>query len=474
MSPTETSTTPTDQVVDTSYPFAAVPPQDAVQRYVAISAERPMTRMTMPIGGDVWVIHRNAAARDMLSDPRFVRKPFRTGERAVPYFVEFPDFLKSTIQFEDPPHHTKLRKLVQKSISPKRVRAMRESAVEFANELIDAMVAKGNSANLVNDYAVALPIQMLSNLLGVPPEDRPKFQKWSAATLAVANMPEDEVVQNMTELFMYLTALIEDRRKNPREDLLSDLANAPDKDDSLTDGEILPIAMILIVAGFDNTANFICSGVLSLLKNPDQLAVLLEDVDAVAPTAVEEILRNGRMAIYDTVAGGGGLVPFVATEDVEIDGQVIAEGEAVLADLDATIDAATASLAAVPADQRRILVVQPYVQNDIPIIRAFTDDAMAMELFDGLGLTNAWTQPGDEFGFTTTDLEGLTTISDVSVLYTADADDIDRGGFVGNPLWEQWEPVVTGRLYPLGADAWTYGGPASARYLVDQLTAQLA
>jgi cytochrome P450 len=332
VSSTETSTTPTDQVVDTSYPFAAVPPQDAVQRYVAISAERPMTKMTMPIGGDVWVIHRNAAARDMLSDPRFVRKPFRTGERAVPYFVEFPDFLKSTIQFEDPPHHTKLRKLVQKSISPKRVRAMRESAVEFANELIDAMVAKGNSANLVNDYAVALPIQMLSNLLGVPPEDRPKFQKWSAATLAVANMPEDEVVQNMTELFMYLTALIEDRRTNPREDLLSDLANAPDKDDSLTDGEILPIAMILIVAGFDNTANFICSGVLSLLKNPDQLAVLLEDVDAVAPTAVEEILRNGRMAIYDTVAGGGGLVPFVATEDVEIDGQVIAEGEAVLVD----------------------------------------------------------------------------------------------------------------------------------------------
>ncbi|MBF0662061.1 MAG: cytochrome P450 [Rhodococcus sp.] len=319
-------------MVDTSYPFAAVPPQDAVQRYVAISAERPMTKMTMPIGGDVWVIHRNAAARDMLSDPRFVRKPFRTGERAVPYFVEFPDFLKSTIQFEDPPHHTKLRKLVQKSISPKRVRAMRDSAVEFANELIDDMVAKGTSANLVSDYAVALPIQMLSNLLGVPPEDRPKFQKWSAATLAVANMPEDEVVQNMTELFMYLSALIEDRRKNPREDLLSDLANAPDKDDSLTDGEILPIAMILIVAGFDNTANFICSGVLSLLKNPEQLAVLLEDVDAVAPTAVEEILRNGRMAIYDTVAGGGGLVPFVATEDVEIDGQVIAEGEAVLVD----------------------------------------------------------------------------------------------------------------------------------------------
>ncbi|MGW0045548.1 cytochrome P450 [Rhodococcus sp. NPDC003348] len=291
-----------------------------------------MTKMTMPFGGDVWVIHRNAAARQMLGDPRFVREPFRTGERVVPYFVEFPEFLKTTLQFEDPPQHTKLRKLVQKSISPKRVRAMRESAVEFANHLIDEMMAKGAPANLVHDYAVALPIQMLANLLGVPPEDRPKFQKWSSATLAVANMPEEEVVANMTELVGYMMALIDERRKNPREDLLSDLTSAQHKDDTLTDAEILPIAMVLIIGGFDNTANFICFGALSLLKNPDQLKVLLEDVDGVAPTAVEEILRHGRMAFGDSVTGGGGLVPFVATEDVEIDGHVIAKGEAVLVD----------------------------------------------------------------------------------------------------------------------------------------------
>src|SRR5690606_10384299 len=125
---------------------------------------------------------------------------------------------------------------------PKRVKAMRDSAVEFANHLIDEMVAKGAPTNLVHDYAVALPIQMLANLLGVPPEDRPKFQKWSSSTLAVANMPEEEVVANMTELVVYMMGLIEERRKEPREDLLSDLANARDKDDSLTDGEILPIA----------------------------------------------------------------------------------------------------------------------------------------------------------------------------------------------------------------------------------------
>lgn len=322
----------TTETVTTEYPFDAVVPAEASARYEAIAAERPMTKMTMPFGGDVWVIHRNAAAREMLSDPRFVREPFRTGERVVPYFVEFPDFLKTTLQFEDPPHHTKLRKLVQRSISPKRVKAMRDSAVEFANHLIDEMVAKGGPTNLVDDYAVALPIQMLANLLGVPPEDRPKFQKWSSATLAVADMPEEEVVSNMTELVVYMMALIEERRKNPREDLLSDLANARDKDDTLTDGEILPIALVLIIGGFDNTANFICAGVLSLLRNPDQLELFLQDPDAMAPAAVEEILRHGRMALGTTVAGGGGLVPFVATEDVELDGHPIARGEAVLVD----------------------------------------------------------------------------------------------------------------------------------------------
>ncbi len=318
----------------TEYPFAAVPANEAAARYRAIAADRPMTRMTMPYGGDVWVIHRNAAAREMLGDGRFVREPFRTGERVVPYFVEFPDFLKATLQFEDPPHHTKLRKLVQRSISPKRVKAMRDSAVRYANVLIDEMIAtKGESpVNLVSEYAVALPIQMICDLLGVPTEDRDKFQRWSSATLSTSAMTEEEVVSNMTELFGYIFALIERRRQDPREDLISDLANARDKDDTLTDGEILPIAMLLVIAGFDNTANFICSGVLSLLRNPDQLTIFLEDPDGVAPTAVEEVLRHGRFAIGDAVAGGGGLVPFVATEDVDLDGQTIAAGEAVLVD----------------------------------------------------------------------------------------------------------------------------------------------
>ena len=322
--------------VPTDYPFAPVPAEDAAARYRAIAADRPMTKVTMPFGGDAWVIHRNEAARAMLGDRRFVREPFRTGERVVPYFVEFPEFLRQTLQFEDPPHHTKLRRLVQRAISPKQVRAMRESAVAYANTLIDDMGAAGDSADLVHAYALPLPIQMLCQLLGVPPEDHDKFERWASSTLAVAGMSEEEVVTHMAELYMYVVELIALRRREPLDALISSLANARDKDDTLTDEEILPIAMLLVVAGFDNTANFITTGIASLLQHPEQLELFLTDPDGLAPTATEETLRHGRFSLGIPVAGGGALVPFVATEDVEIDGQLVAAGEAVMIDPAAT------------------------------------------------------------------------------------------------------------------------------------------
>ena len=327
-----TETVDAAQPVGAEYPFGPLPPHEASEQYRRIAADRPMTRTTMPFGGDAWIIHRTAAAKAMLGDPRFVREPFRTGERVVPYFVEFPDFLRTTIQFADPPHHTKLRRLVQQAISPKRVKAMRDSAIAYANELIDTMVATGGPVNLIHDYALPLPIQMLCNLLGVPVEDHEKFERWASSTLAVANMDENEVMQNMADLYMYIVELIARRREDPRDDLISSLANARDKDDTLTDEEILPIAMILVVAGFDNTANFIGVGVLSLLSNQDQLDLFLTDPDGLAPTAVEEVLRHGMFAAGRSGGGASGLVPFVATEDVEIDGQVIAKGEAVMID----------------------------------------------------------------------------------------------------------------------------------------------
>ncbi|CAM5645540.1 cytochrome P450 [Streptomyces pilosus] len=319
----------------TEYPFAPVPVPEAVEHLKRIMADRPMSRMTMPHGGDCWLVHRNRAAREILGDARFVREPFRTGKREVPFFVPFPDFLRTTLQFEDPPQHTKLRRLVQKAISPRRVRDMRSSAVAFANELIDGMTARGGVRDLVTEYALALPIEMLSSLLGVPSSDRDRFERWSHSTLAVADRSEEEKAADLGELAAYMTDLIARRREEPRDDLLSALAHARDKDETLTDAEILPIAFILIVGGFDNTANFLSMGVLSLLRSEEQRALFLTDPDGLAPTAAEEILRHGRNEIGLPMGGGGGLVPFVATEDVVVDGQLIAAGEAVSVDVTA-------------------------------------------------------------------------------------------------------------------------------------------
>lgn len=316
----------------TEYPFGPLPADEAVAHYQRIMRDRPMTLTTMPYGGQVWVVHRQQAAREVLTDPRFVRQPFARGEREVPFMVEFPKFLKGTIQFTDPPEHTKLRRLVQRAISPRRVKTMRDSAVDYANSLIDAMVQSGPPANLVSQYALSLPIQMLANLLGVPVADREKFERWAMSMLAVSGIDEQTHAANLQELYTYLYELIALRRDDPREDLISSLANAREADESLTDDEILPIAMILLVGGFDNTANAICNGAHALLRNQYQLELFLSDIDRFAPSTVEELLRHGRFAVGGLHASTGGSVPFVASEDVVIDGQLVRAGETIAVD----------------------------------------------------------------------------------------------------------------------------------------------
>ena len=318
---------------EAEFPISPRPARGALLAMSTLLADRPMTKVTMPVGGDLWVVHRNKAAREVLSDRRFVREPFRTGQRAVPFRSAFPDFLRSTIQFEDPPQHTRLRKLVQKGISPRQVNKLRSSAVAFANELIDEMIAKGGPRDILHEYAMPLPIEMLSTLLGVPSSDRDKFERWSSAFLALSGKTVDQMGSDMAELGSYMSDLIAQRRIDPQDDLISALANAREADDTLSDAEILPIAFILIIAGFDNTANFIATGILALLRDDEQRARFLSDPDGLAATTTEEVLRHGRFVMGTPIGAGGSLVPFVATEDVVIDGQEIKAGDAVGVDM---------------------------------------------------------------------------------------------------------------------------------------------
>jgi cytochrome P450 len=314
------------------YPFPATPPDKAVENLHRVIEDRPMTKVQMPFGGECWVIHRYQAAKEMLENPKFVRGPFARGDQDTPYFVQFPDFLKATIQFADPPDHTRLRKLVAKAFTARRMGRLRDGTERLADELLDRMAEKGAPADLVESFSQPLPIRVISELLGVPLGDRGKFIEWSKSTMATSGMTEEQIAESCAQLYLYLAELIAVRRDEPRDDLLSALAAAREEDDLLTDEEILRMAMVIIIAGFDNTANFINLGVLALLRNPDQLKLLLAEGDGVVDTAVEEVLRHGFFAVGEDVTGSGGLPPFTASEDVEIDGVLIKKGEAVLID----------------------------------------------------------------------------------------------------------------------------------------------
>jgi cytochrome P450 len=314
------------------FPFPPLPPEEALEAFRKVRADRPMTKVTMPHGGDVWVIHRHAAAKRMLEDRRFVRQVFR--EREVPYFVQFPPFLLQTFQWSDPPEHTRLRRLVARAFTARRIEQLRQAAQKMADTLLDRMTADGrDEGDFAKEFAIPFPIRVLCELIGVPEVDRERFIGWSHALLAVSGMTENQIQQNSIELYGYLAALIAQRRAEPKDDLLSMLASAGEKDDSLTDEEILPIAMVVLVGGFDNTANFITLGVTSMLHNPEHLKLLLTDIDTITPTLVEEILRHGGFVQGQPVGGGGGLPPHMASEDVEIDGQLIRKGECVLVDI---------------------------------------------------------------------------------------------------------------------------------------------
>ncbi|GAA1572780.1 cytochrome P450 [Actinomadura kijaniata] len=315
------------------FPFGPVTPAEGQAIMRAIRADRPMTKVSFTYGGDAWVIHRHDACRRLLEDRRFVRKPFADG-RPVPYPFEFPEFLTKTLQFMDPPDHTRLRRLVTKAFTMRRVERLRPSTQALADRLVDAMVADGaRTADLVESYALPLPIQVIGDLLGVPTEGRANFVQWSHALLSTSGMEMDEVIGHTTALYGYLAELMAARRAEPRDDLLSALAAARDADDRLTDAEIVEIAMLLVLGGFDNTANFMEQGVLALLLNPDQRAVLAEDVDGRITRAVEELLRHAGMVIDQPVTGAAGLVPFVADEDVELADVLIRRGEAVMVDV---------------------------------------------------------------------------------------------------------------------------------------------
>ncbi|MEV6099655.1 cytochrome P450 [Nocardia sp. NPDC051981] len=281
----------------------------------------PVRRVRFPDGVIRWVILDYAAGRAALSDPRLqkaaaVSDALLSRKRGVPQSDPNMLALLSHMLNTDPPGHTRLRKLVTRAFTPRRVAALGPRIEEITGSLLDALEGR-SEVDLLREFAEPLPITVICELLGVPLGDRADFQEWTRALVAVAGLDEDRA-RASEAMAVYLTQLVRAKAVEPAADLLSALAVPADDGDALTESEQVGMAFLLLVAGHDTTVNLIANGTLALLRNPAQLQALRADPEAI-PAAVEEFLRFDGPVNMSTIRH--------TAEPVTIAGTDIPEGE---------------------------------------------------------------------------------------------------------------------------------------------------
>jgi cytochrome P450 len=269
----------------------------------------------MPGGTPAWLVTGYAEARAALADPRLGKN--------MPGWHPEPDSIFAALDVHmlnsDPPDHERLRRLVNKAFTVRRVDRLRPRITEITAGLLDDMSTR-NEVDLLASFAFPLPITVICELLGVPVTDRDDFRTWSATI--VSNTATPEVFQaHATAMIRYFIALLAVKRHEPADDLLSALISARDEGDRLSENELLSMAFLLLVAGHETTVNLIGNGVLALLLNPAELARLDADPSLIGG-AVEELLRYVNPVNNATFR--------FAAEPVEIGGVRISRGDPVL------------------------------------------------------------------------------------------------------------------------------------------------
>lgn len=219
-----------------------------------------------------------------------------------------------TLLHTDPPTHTRLRSLILKAFTPKAVEKLEPSIRDTADRLLDDIAGK-DRINVIADIAYPLPVIVIADMLGVPPEDRDRFKVWSddlalSVEPVLARTHTDRIRKSWDEIFEYFEGIIALRQSNPKDDLISLLIAAEDQGNKLTREELLLTLLLLLVAGNETTRNMIGNGTLALLRNPKQMELLRND-RSLLESAVSEFLRydspvqlNGRYVFKDTVVGG--------------------------------------------------------------------------------------------------------------------------------------------------------------------------
>ncbi len=281
----------------------------------------PVVSISQMPGRQVWMVSQFNEAIQVLKDQRFSVEftHYRPGEPSLPRNPESAGFIldRSMISVDEP-DHIRLRKLVSKAFTPRYIEALRPLVDRLANELLDRVQDKGEM-DLIGDYAYPLPINVISEMMGVPKKDRSQIREWSSVIARNSEDPGKDI--KLDAFSSYVTRLVAEKRANPEDDLTSQLVQIEEDGDRLSGQELLSMVALLIFAGHETTSNLIGNGALALLDHPDQLARLKTDPSLI-PNAVEEMLRFCGPVMSPA--------PRFALEDVEIGGQLIHKGDMVM------------------------------------------------------------------------------------------------------------------------------------------------
>ncbi len=262
---------------------------DPYPHYPALLAGPP--RVTVLPGAPFALVARYRDAITVLRDHAHFSS---VGPPPPPDQYQGPFAASRNVLGSDPPDHSRLRRLVSRDFTPRRVRELEPRIREIARDLVDRAAARGKF-EVMADLANILPVMVISEMLGVPAEKYAMFKNWSdriisAGTTLPGSPPPPESIEALEALAEYFGREIERRRRNPGADLVSALVAAHDDSEALTAGELLSFVSLLLIAGNETTTNLIGNGTLALLRNPLQLEMLRRE-PAMLPRAIEEMLR---------------------------------------------------------------------------------------------------------------------------------------------------------------------------------------
>jgi cytochrome P450 len=273
--------------------------------------------------GSRWVVTRHRDVLTALRDPALSAARMRVAPDADPEEQRVAGLFSNQLLFTDPPDHTRLRRLLARTFTPRMIDRLRPAVTTFVDGLIDRVHDQGRM-DVVRDLALPLPVTVIAEMLGVPPSDRAQLAGWSLSfgllldERALTAEEERGAVTGISAFLAYLADLAELRRRTPRDDLVSELVNADDE--RLTRDELLANLLLLLAAGHFTTTHLLGNGTLALLRHPAQWRLLCAE-PSLAPSAVQELLR------YDPPVQ---LTDRVAVRDTRINGRLVRRNDLVV------------------------------------------------------------------------------------------------------------------------------------------------